>query len=114
MAYKEKRLPYEFDYETKCEALRRCPVCEGCGCPGTKDNPLQIDHIIPIFFALKYPVFALEAIKSTANARVLCKRCHEKRNHYDTTEILALAPVVITRFVEELRREENERKKNQS
>lgn len=99
MSYAEKRQPFEFTAQTKQEALQRSPVCEACGNP----KNLHIDHILPVFFALKYPVFAIELIKSLANARVLCKSCHSKRNHYDTTEILSYVPVVVTRYVEGIR-----------
>jgi 5-methylcytosine-specific restriction endonuclease McrA len=100
MNHADRRRPFEFSYETKKEALLRSPVCEGCGKPESKDEPLHADHVIPIWFAIKYPVFALEVINSLANCRILCKKCHEKRNHYDTTEILSLAHIVVIRFVE--------------
>lgn len=101
MSYADTRKPYEFSPQTKQEALLRSPVCEACGCP---DN-LHADHILPVFFACKYPVFALEIIRSLANCRILCANCHKKRNHYDTTEILSLVPVVVTRYVESIRNE---------
>lgn len=103
MSYAESRIPYEFSADTKKEAWSRQKVCEGCGAPHTKDNPLQADHIIPIWWGLKYNVFALEVIRSLSNLRILCRDCHSKRSHYDETEIMALANVVMIRFVEEER-----------
>lgn len=96
MTYAEKRQPYEFSAQTKQEALNRSPVCEACGNP----HNLNYDHILPIWFSLNFPIFTHELIRSLANCRILCRDCHSKRSHYDTTEILSLAPVVITRFVE--------------
>jgi 5-methylcytosine-specific restriction endonuclease McrA len=103
VSYNEVRRPYEFDNETRQEALRLSNrTCEACGKPETQDETFHhhFDHIIPISFAIKYPVFALPLIKSLQNCRVLCPECHRKRNHYDSTEILSLVPVVVTRFVE--------------
>ncbi len=109
MSYQERRQPYEFSYEVKKEAYEKQPVCEACGRPQSKDVRLQADHIIPVWFSLKYPVFAIPIINSLANLRILCPDCHSKRNHYDTTEILSLVPVVVTRFVEQekLKNEKN-------
>lgn len=100
MSYNEVRRPYEFSYEVKKQAYEKQPVCEGCGHPQTESVRLHADHIIPVWFAIKYPVFATACINSIANLRILCPECHSRRNHYDTTEILALAQVVMIRFVE--------------
>ena len=105
MSYADTRKPYEFSPQTKQEALLRSPVCERCGNP----HNLNFDHIIPCWFAINFPVFATEIIKSLANCRILCTECHKKRGHYDSTEILSLAPVVITRFVESIRNESRNR-----
>lgn len=96
-----KRAGYEFSAQTKQEALNRSPVCEACGNP----TNLCYDHILPIWFTINYPVFATEIIRSLANCRILCRDCHKKRSHYDTTEILSLVPVVVTRYVEGIRNE---------
>lgn len=101
MSYADTRKPYEFSPQTKQEALLRSPVCEACGNP----HNLHFDHILPCWFAINFPVFAQEIIRSLANCRILCLDCHKKRNHYDTTEILSLVPVVVTRYVESLRNE---------
>jgi 5-methylcytosine-specific restriction endonuclease McrA len=109
MSYAEVRRPFEFDASTLTEAYRLAGgVCEACGKPDSKENPLNYDHILPISFCIKYQVFALPLVKSLANCRLLCHDCHRKRNHYDSTEILSLVPVVVTRFVEQ-ERHKNER-----
>lgn len=101
MTHSERRRPFEFSHNTKKEALERAHnVCEGCGKPGTKAK-LEVDHLIPVFFALKYPLFAQEVIKSLANARVLCQECHSKRMHYEESEIMLLAYGVMNRFIEQ-------------
>lgn len=103
MSYAESRAPYEFSTETKREAWQRQKVCESCGRPHTKENPLHADHIIPVWFGLKYNVFSLEVLKSLSNLRILCRECHSRRAHYDETEIMALASIVMIRFIEQER-----------
>jgi 5-methylcytosine-specific restriction endonuclease McrA len=97
--HNEHRDPYKFEYETKQKAKERCKnLCEGCG----KNNAsLEADHIIPIYFAIEYPVFAQAVIKSLANIRMLCHECHTKRMHYNEDEILLLAYAVLARFIEQ-------------
>lgn len=99
----EHRKPYEFDRKTKLEALERSGnVCEGCGKPGSKTR-LEADHLVPVYFAIKYPIFAIEVIRSLANLRILCPDCHKKRMHYEESEIMLLAWGVMQRYLEQIK-----------
>jgi 5-methylcytosine-specific restriction endonuclease McrA len=92
-----------FSEETKRLAKERAGnVCEGCGKPGSKTR-LEVDHLIPIWFAQHYPMFAPAVINSLANSRILCPDCHSKRMHYEVDEILMLAHGVMARYVEEIK-----------
>lgn len=80
--WQQLRAPYEFTQKTKIDALNKAHwQCEECGKKKseTKEGYLEIDHRIPIWFVLSYfPTLAPAVVKSIANARVLCKDCHER------------------------------------
>lgn len=49
----------------------RSLACEECACPGSDNNPLELDHIIAIRKGgAKY---------DPANIKILCKSCHSKK-----------------------------------
>lgn len=54
-------------------------TCRACGCRGTPDNPIQVDHIKP---RSKFPALALVE----ANLQVLCKRCNRGKSNKDETD----------------------------
>lgn len=76
---------YEFSFETKVAALRRANwKCEDCGTPKQKarDGYLEIHHMLAVAAAINfYPSIAPAVITSLANARALCKDCHQKRDN---------------------------------
>jgi hypothetical protein len=53
--------------------------CKLCGCRGTADSPLQVDHIKPRSL---YPDLALVE----ANLQVLCKACNGGKSNKDETD----------------------------
>lgn len=100
MTYKEKRLPYEFDYETKQEALRRSPVCEGCGKPETKEDPFVVHHKIAIWFALENPCLIPEVLRSIQNAQTLHRSCHHKLHRQESRKYYQeVVPVVVSAWL---------------
>jgi hypothetical protein len=53
--------------------------CNLCGCRGTSDNPIQVDHIKPRSL---HP--ELELVES--NMQVLCKNCNMGKSNKDETD----------------------------
>lgn len=53
--------------------------CKLCGCRGTPDNPIQVDHIKPRSL---HPELALVE----ANMQVLCKNCNGGKSNKDETD----------------------------
>jgi 5-methylcytosine-specific restriction endonuclease McrA len=47
------------------------PWCTYCGSPGTEDNPLTIDHVIPL---------AMGGTNARENLVVACYRCNRKKS----------------------------------
>lgn len=87
-SWQKQREPYEFSGSVKKYALERAGwKCEECGKSKKDAQYLEIHHIVPIWWAIKYPVLAQIVIKSTANARALCQKCHKAR-HEQRTEYL--------------------------
>jgi len=83
-----KRPPeMEFPRETKVDALRNADwKCEMCGVKKkeTEQGFLEIHHILPVYIAVKYyPHVSAVAIRSLANAEVLCVSCHHKRHEWE-------------------------------
>jgi len=76
---------YEFTPETKILALKRANWrCEDCRVPKhmARDGYLEIHHMLAIAIAITdYPFLAPAVISSLANARVLCKDCHQKADN---------------------------------
>lgn len=72
---------YEFSSEVKLAALRRSNFkCEDCGVPKhlARDGYLEIHHMLGVAAAIQfYPSLAPAIISSLANARTLCKDCHQ-------------------------------------
>lgn len=85
----------------------RCAICGGLETP---DDPLQVDHIIPIYFAQLYPFLSATVISHIANARPVHTSCHAQRNHYDEISIMEEVPKVIERYVEIERKRKRNRK----
>jgi len=52
------------------QALAAQPWCSGCLHPGSPDNPLTGDHIMPLIQG---------GPCTPANVRVLCRRCNSKK-----------------------------------
>jgi len=78
------RAGYDFDKETKREALRlshyRCEVC-GKMKHETPEGFLSIHHLLPICIALEfYPEFSASLIASLANTMVVCVECHKEQD----------------------------------
>lgn len=48
--------------------------CEDCGQPGTPDNPLEVDAVVPV---------AEGGDHSDGNVRVRCRRCHRAKTKRD-------------------------------
>ncbi len=97
MSRNPDRNPYEFSQQIKEEALSRSNLrCEGCG-RSAKRRELQIHHIIPVWFAIQYPLFSIPLITSIANTKVLCLECHKQTMHYNEDEILMLAWIVLNK-----------------
>lgn len=59
--------------------VRSGGFCRACGCPGTPNNPMQVDHIKP---RSKFPALALVE----TNLQVLCKRCNHGKSNKDKTD----------------------------
>lgn len=53
--------------------------CKLCGCRGSADNPIQVDHIKP---RSTHP--ELELVES--NLQVLCKNCNQGKSNRDDTD----------------------------
>lgn len=84
MGYRDR---YEFSRSVKREAKERAGwKCEQCGTKGTKQNRLEVDHKVAIWFAHKYQFLAPAVIQHIANAQVLCQECHEEKHRKESIE----------------------------
>lgn len=99
----QSRLLYEFDPQTKREALERANyTCERCGREENRENGIQLNahHIISIWFARENPCLALEVIKSLSNCEIVCRECHNAIHNQETrTYYEELAPIVLRNYL---------------
>ena len=66
--------------EIRYQALKRYgATCQCCGHPGSKDNPIQVDHV-----KLRYlhPELTLDI----TNLQILCKQCNMGKGYRDRTD----------------------------
>lgn len=56
------------------EQRRREPQCRHCGWPGSPENPLQADHIVPKEEAGR---------NDPSNLQTLCRDCHNRKSAAD-------------------------------
>lgn len=73
-----------------------------CGAAHSEENPLQVHHMVAIWFARNCTVLAPyfpELIKSVLNAIVLCEDCHTQVHHQESDlEYSLLAETLINRY----------------
>lgn len=102
MKHQEKRRPLEFDRKTKIEALERNNYkCVDCGVEDSRTNRLQVDHEIAIWFALENPCLVADVIKSIANAKPRCTKCHSEKHKRESRKMYQeLAPKVLQAYLE--------------
>ena len=84
-----RRKPYNFDPDTKLEALRRYDFrCAKCGKHKKECKPkmLEIHHNLPIGVALDHFPHAVFALTSVENAIPLCQPCHKEVHENLTIE----------------------------
>lgn len=75
---KNNREGYTFSHQQKQEKLEEdFYVCERCGKHETKDNRLEANHFLSIWFAREAGI-PQALIKSTKNLEILCHSCHTK------------------------------------
>jgi hypothetical protein len=66
--------------EIRYQAIKRYgAVCQCCGHPGSKDNPIQVDHIKSRYL---HPELALDI----TNLQILCKQCNMGKGYRDQTD----------------------------
>ena len=98
-SWQRQREPYEFSNSVKKYALERAGwKCEECGKSKKDAQYLEIHHIVPIWWAIKYPILAQIVIKSTANAQALCKECHTER-HKERTEYFEETELLLSSYM---------------
>jgi len=102
MTHNENRQPYNFDPETKREALERAGYrCEVCGKQDSATERLEVNHICAIWFARENPCLTIEVLKSISNAQVLCHQHHKELHQNESRHYYAsLAPQVLTKWLE--------------
>lgn len=103
-----------FTQDTKDSARKKYNhKCALCGGQETFNDPFEIDHIIPLYFAELYPFLSHAALASVANARPVHKSCHIKRDHFNEHEVLEMLPKVVNDFIK-IRKEEQQMKRKQN
>ena len=101
MNHTERRAPFQFDYQTKKEALDRALVCEICGEPERPHDRFELNHKVAIWFALENPCLAVEVLKSIANLQVCHHSCHVEYHRNESRAFYAeVAPQVLKAYLD--------------
>lgn len=102
MSYSKDRQPYEFDQQTKADALLlHGYLCAICHEPERPNDRFQYDHEIPIWFAKEVGgALPVIIIKSLENCRPVHRSCHlEKHRTECRVELKEQAVELVRRFL---------------
>lgn len=111
MPHSRDRIPFEFDRETKREALERSGYrCEKCGCEDDRTNRLEVDHRVAIWFFRETGCIGVNVLLNIVNCSVLCHRCHQDKHKAESRAYYReLAPQILAEYLQQMAEEQDKR-----